>query len=191
LKRKSRISIPRELAVAAAHHLDQVVVGDHVAGLTIEDVVEPGLRSLLAAQPLVVLEWIGDPPASVGVDVDEPLVPSRHLIGVTIPFQEAVVKVSGLLNEGELELQSRCDDRFASRLPELEDHHLLGLADDVERSADDRQAEQHHDADNDDQCVLHGFTPGVSGSSGRIPLRLSSSTIFCCTFGYTACIVSR
>ena len=37
------------VAVRGAHELDQVVLGDRVAGLAVEDVVEPGLRAALVA----------------------------------------------------------------------------------------------------------------------------------------------
>ena len=41
-----------ELAVGRAHDLDQVVTGDLVTGLAVDDVVEPGLCSPLVAQAL-------------------------------------------------------------------------------------------------------------------------------------------
>ena len=162
-----------ELPVAGPDHLDEVVLGDHVAGLAVEDVVEPGLSTLLRAQPLEVLERVGDPPARISVDVDEPLVTRRHLIRVAIPFQEALVEVVGYLDEGFLELQSGFGDRLAFRLTELGDHDLLGLVDDVHAAGCAQQAQHHDDTYNDGQWLSHSFTSWeVSGSSGRMPSRL-------------------
>ena len=119
------------------------MLGNDVAGFAIEDVVEPGLGPLFASQALEVQERIGDPPAGVGVDMDEPLVPGRHFVRVAIPFQEALVEVVGLPDEGDLEVQPGCGDRITLRVSELRDDHLVRLADDVESSAGDRHAKQH------------------------------------------------
>ena len=48
----ARLQVDRngELAVGAAHHLDQVVPGDRIAGLAVEDVVDTRLCLQFVAQ---------------------------------------------------------------------------------------------------------------------------------------------
>ena len=60
LVRLAQLLADRELAVGAAHDLDQVVLGDRVARLAVEDVVEPRLGAALVAQALEELERVGD-----------------------------------------------------------------------------------------------------------------------------------
>ena len=134
------------IAVGAADQLDQVVARDGVAGLSVEDVVEAGLRAALVAQALEEEQRVGDPPAGVGVDPDEPLVPGRHLVGVAVPFQEPLLEDVGPLDERNLEVQAGRDHRIADRLAELRQDDLLGLADGV-----DRLPEHHEDREGDDR----------------------------------------
>ena len=100
------------IAVAVAHQFDEVVPGDGVARLAVEDVVEPRLGAALVAQPLEEPQRIDDAPARVGVDPDEPLVLRRNLVGIAVPFEEPLVEVVGLLDERQLEVQARVRDRM-------------------------------------------------------------------------------
>ena len=72
---------------------------DGVPCLTVEDVVEPRLRTTLIAQPLEEQKRVDDPPPGVGVDPDETPVSRRHLVGVAVPFQEPLLKDISPLDE--------------------------------------------------------------------------------------------
>ena len=81
-----------ERAVRAAHHLDQVVVGDDVARLAVDDVVEARLRAALVADALEEQQRVVDAPAGVGVDPDVLLVLGRDLVRVAVPLEPALVE---------------------------------------------------------------------------------------------------
>jgi hypothetical protein len=128
------------LPIGGPDDLHQRVVGHGVAGLAVEDVVQPALGSALVAQPLEEEQRVGDPPAGHGVDEDEALVAGGQLVGLAVPLEEALVEAVDLLDEGELEVQARLVDGVADRLTELGDDHLLGLVDHVDRRQEhDRQ----------------------------------------------------
>jgi hypothetical protein len=124
----------RHAVLGGADDLDQLVLGDRVAGLAAEDVVEAGLRTALVAQPQEVLQRIGDPPAREEVDRDVELVLGRHVRRAAVPLQHPLVDRIDVLDEGQLELQAGGRDRLADGLAELGDDHLLDLAHGIERA---------------------------------------------------------
>ena len=58
----------------------------------------------------------------------KPLVPRRHLVRVTVPFEKPFLEEVGPLDERHLEVQSRRGDGIADRVTELGDDRLLALA---------------------------------------------------------------
>jgi hypothetical protein len=56
-----------ELAVGAADHLDDLVIGDGVAGLAIQDVIQPRMGTSFVPQALEEQQGVGDLPTGVSV----------------------------------------------------------------------------------------------------------------------------
>jgi hypothetical protein len=81
------------------------VLGDGVARLAAEDVVEARLRAALVAQPQEVLQRIGDPPAREQVDGDVELVLGRHVGRVAVPLQHPLVDGLTVWTKGSLSLR--------------------------------------------------------------------------------------
>ena len=189
--------------VGAPDQLDQVVAGDRVARLAVEDVVEPRLRGALVAQPLQELQRIDDAPAGVGVHPDEPLVLGRHLVGAPVPLEEALVEEVRGLDERHLEVQARRLDRAADRVAELRDDDLLGLAHLVGGRRHEHQQEQEDDDLDRQARALHCPPPGFAaaspprlfmrsaGTSGTTVADPLSTNTLPPSFVSTRCIVSR
>ena len=104
------------------------MLGDGVAGLAAENVVQPGLGAALVVQPQEILQRVGDPPASIHIDRDVKLVLGRHVRRTAVPFENPLVDRVDLLDERQLELQTGGRDRLTDRLAELGDDRLLDLA---------------------------------------------------------------
>ena len=122
----------RHAVLGGADDLDQLMLGDGVAGFAAENVVEARLGTALVAQPQKVLQGIGDPPAGEEVDRDVELVLGRHVGRIAVPFENPLVDRIDLLDERDLELEAGRGHRRADRLAELGDDHLLDLAHRVE-----------------------------------------------------------
>jgi hypothetical protein len=183
----------RHAILAGPDDLDQLVLGDRVARLATEDVVEAGLRRAFIAEPQEVLEGIGDPPARKEIDRDVELVLGGHVRRIAVPLENPLVDRIDLLDEGNLELQAGGRHGLADRLSELGDDHLLDFAHHVDGAHRevDREAQDREDYDPLD--LTHGCAPfwAPAFSNGRM-LRASSSTmIFERMPGITSCIVSR
>src|SRR5207253_1234562 len=77
--------------LVCSHDLDQVVLGDGIARLAAENVLEARLGASLIVQPDEIDLGIIDAPAREGIDVDVSLVSGRNSHGQSVPFQEALI----------------------------------------------------------------------------------------------------
>ena len=127
----------RHPILGGANDLDQLMLGDGVAGLAAENVVQAGLGTAFIPQPQKVLEGIDDPPACKEVDRDVQLVLGRHIGRAAVPLEDTLVDAVDVLDEGHLELEAGRRHGGADRSAELGDDRLLDLADGVERAHQD------------------------------------------------------
>ena len=123
------------------------MLGDGVARLGPEDVIEAGLGGALVAQFFKESQRIDDFPAGVGVDDDIRFILRRHLGGTAVPFEDAAVKGVDLLEEGDFELKSGFNDRFADEFTELGHDDLIGFLDGVNRARGDEKKDEESDGD--------------------------------------------
>ncbi len=182
----------RHAVLGGADDLDQLVLGDGVAGLAAEDVVQAGLGAAFVAQPQEVLQGIGDAPAREEVDRDVELVLGRHVRRTAVPLENALVDRIDLLDEGHLDLEAGGGHGIADRLAELGDDHLLDLAHRVERACSDC-GQQRDDSEDAIMIRFMACLPSAESrfSSGRM-LRVCSSTMILERMpGMTSCRVSR
>jgi hypothetical protein len=121
-------------AISASNQLDEVVFSYGVSRLAVENIVQPCLRPAFVAQPLKEQQWVGDLPARVRVDPDEPLVFCGQLVGVTVPLQEPLVETVHFLNEWDFKTQPWRRYRGTCGFTELRDDDLLRLLDDIHRA---------------------------------------------------------
>ena len=167
-----------ELAVGGAHDLDQIVIGDGVAGLPVENIVEAALSAALVTKALEEQQGVGNAPSSIGVNVDEPLVLGGYLIGLTVPLEEAFFEEVRLLDEGGLDLEAGRHDGLTDRFAELCDDDLLCLIDDEEGATDRGDCKQNEYGDQEERYLFHGFTSvPPNWRSGKTPSKLLSSRI--------------
>ena len=128
------------------------------AGFSVDDVVQTRLRAPFVPQSLKELERVRDAPACVGVDPDETLVLGRHLVRITVPFEKTLVEVVRSLDERDLEMQSRRENRLAHGLAELSDDHLLGFIDDIRGAVQQQKSHENHgEAEECSYCSLAGL----------------------------------
>ena len=116
------------------------MAGNGVTCLPVEDVVEARLARAFIAQADEKLQRVGDLPARVSIYVHEALVLCGYLVGVAIPFQEALVEILYFLDDWGLKLQAGFCAGFSYRLAKLCDNGLLGFIEDehaVEPDDDD------------------------------------------------------
>ena len=147
-----------EGAVGGAHDLDEIVAGNHVARFTVDDVVQPRLGAALVAQALEEQQGVGDAPARVGLHADVLLVTGGHLVGVSVPFQPALVEHIGFLRERHLHMQARLGNRLAHGLAELGDDDLFGFGDRVQRRRERDDSQQREGGRDQKRAGLHYFT---------------------------------
>jgi hypothetical protein len=180
-------------AVAAAHQVDQFVVGHGIARFTIEDIVQPGLTGTFIAQSDEELQWIGDLPTCVSVNYDELLVLGRHLVHVAIPFEVTLVEELGFLDERDLEMHARIRSRCSNRFTELGYNGLLRLVENEHCAEHDRQEDRTENKKDDvaDAHVHFAFSIAPMFNSGSTLLLFSSTMILLPTLGSTRSSVSR
>ena len=157
--------VPERFAfLVRAHNLDQIMFGHGVAGLASKNVFQTRLGASFIAQPHEKGLGVGDAPAGKSVDMNVGLVPRRDGNGGTIPFEKTLIDSVDLLNDGNLEMQSRFPDWFSDRFAELRDDHLFGLVNGVEAS-EQRPQNRARSAMNKNQRHprLLIFSPGGSG----------------------------
>ena len=178
-----------------AHDFDQVVLGNGIAGFAAQDVLEARLRAAFIFQTHEIGLGIVDPPARKGIDVNVGLVPGRDRDRLAVPFQEPLIDSIHLLDEGQLEMQSRVRDRLAHRFAELGHDHLLGLVHRVEAAENAAEQEQRSgDRQQPKAAALVHLASGGLSDSGRIGSSCfieSSMMIFGPIDGSTSPIVSR
>src|SRR4030042_2853490 len=95
---------------------------------------------------------IADSPAGISIHPDVFFISCRYLIGISIPFQPALLKIVRLLDERSLEMQSRRVDRPSDGLSKLGDDHLISLGDDEDGVDKDEEDEKADGAAEDGVC---------------------------------------
>ena len=189
---EGRLLAQFEFAVRGPDDLDQIVVGDDVPGLAVDDVVQPRLAAPFIPDPLEKDQRIADPPPAIGVHPDVFLVLRRDLVRVAVPFEPALLEIIGFLDEGGLHVQTGLGHGPADRLAELGDDDLVHLGDDVDGvDKDEEHDEPEPDKDGVPGRCLHFFTSSPRLSKGRTPFWLWSMMIFLVSLGRTSLRVSR
>ena len=84
--------------------------GDGGAGLAAEDVIEARKRAALVIEPIVVEEWIADPPPGEAIDNDVELILGRSFSRWPVPGQDALIEAVHLVDHRQLDLQSGVRD---------------------------------------------------------------------------------
>src|SRR5260221_5949738 len=184
----------RLAALVRAHDLDQLVLGDRVANLAPENVLEPRLSAAFIAQADEELQRVLDAPAAKRIDVDVGLVLRRDADRRAVPFEETLVEAVDRLNERLLEVQPRLGDPRSHRPAKFRQHHLLGLLDRVKaaRRRDERHEDDRCERRKAEAAAFHRRpSSGLSWSSGSICLSDSSTMTFGPICGTTSAIVSK
>ena len=166
------------------------MLGDRVAGLAAQNVVEARLRTAFIAQPKEILEWIRNPPPREQIDGYVELVLGGHIRRGAVPLENPLVDRVDVLDEGHLELQPGRSHRFTDGFAELGDDHLLDFVHGIDRARRDvRPEDQNH---HDGYDLVHGRAPCWESrfSSGRMPCDCSSTMIVELIAGMTSCRVS-
>jgi ribosomal protein L35 len=179
----------RHAILGRADDLDQLVLGDRIAGLAAQDVVEARLGTAFVAQSQEILQWIGNPPAGEEIDRDVELVLGRHVRGTAVPLEHPFVDRIDLLDKGHLDLQTGGGHGFTDRLAELGDDHLLDFADRIDRT----HREVGTDRDNAKRLSICSWPPPVLGiqiQQRQDAAVCSSIMIFERMPGMTSCRVS-
>ena len=168
------------------------MLGDSVAGLAAQDIVEAGLSTAFVVQPQEVLERIHNPPAGEQVDRDVELVLGWHIGRTAVPFENALVDEVDVLDEGHLDFQTGGRHRIADRPAELGDDRLLDFAHRIDRAHRKVHPDAQGRQDGDQPDPGHGRPPlwESRSSNGRMPRVCSSTMILERMPGMTSCSVS-
>src|SRR5438034_6118763 len=88
----------------------KIMRGDGGAGLAAEDVIEARKRAALVIEPIVVEEWVADPPPGEAIDNDVELILGRAFSRWPVPGQDAFIEAVHLVDHRQLDLQSWARD---------------------------------------------------------------------------------
>ncbi len=155
-----------------AHHGGKARAAEHAPKRGFEHRADSRAGDALVAQALEEQQRVDDLVAREGIDHEPLLVGGDHLLAGGVDIENALVEELDVLDERDLELQTRLGDD-ALRIAEFEHERLLRLADGEQRQIGDEGGEPENDQAEGKGRAVHCWPSGgvvgflVNSDSGR------------------------